>query len=97
MFVSRTVRLQAERIVTDKPANLHLYGLQPPEAELIAADAQGKVLGRVALGKQTGGLAYAQGSAMPGIFEVRADILNDLPKKEELKAHPPPATTGGTR
>src|SRR5439155_14918710 len=69
MFVSRTVRLQAERIVTDKPANLHLYGLQPPEAELIAADAQGKVLGRVALGKQTGGLAYAQGSAMPGILK----------------------------
>jgi hypothetical protein len=78
------VRLQAERIVTEKPAALKPFGLAPPAAELIAADAQGKLLGRIALGRQEKGLAYAQGSAMPGVFQVRPDILNDIPSKADL-------------
>jgi hypothetical protein len=84
MLVSRAVRLQAERIVTDKPAELKRYGLAPPVAELTAADAQGKVLGRIAFGKQQEGLVYALGSAMPGIFQVRPDLLQEIPKKSEL-------------
>jgi hypothetical protein len=84
MFVTRVVRLQAERIVTDKPSDLKPYGLTAPAAELIAADAQGKLLGRIALGRQQEGLAYALGSAMPGVFQVRPDILNEIPKKAEL-------------
>jgi hypothetical protein len=84
MFVTRVVRLQAERIVTDKPVDLRPYGLTAPAAELIAADTQGKLLGRIALGGQEAGLAYAVGSAMPGVFQVRPDILRDIPKKAEL-------------
>ncbi len=86
MFVSRVVRLQAERIVTEKPGDLKPYGLTSPTAELIATDAQGKLLGRIVLGRQEQGLAYAQGSAMAGIFQVRPDILNDIPKKNDLIA-----------
>jgi len=85
MFVTRVVRLQAERIVTDKPGNLKLYGLAPPAVELTAADAQGKILGRIAFGKedQGEGLTYAMGTAMPGVFQVRPDILKDLPGKND--------------
>ena len=95
MFVSRVVRLQAERIVTEKPTELKRYGLTSPVAELIAADAQGKLLGRIALGRQEQGLAYAQGSAMPGVFQVRPDILNEIPTRDELIAtgSPPPGKT----
>ena len=84
MFVTRAVRLQAERIVTEKPADLKPFGLASPTTELIAADEKGKLLGRIAFGREEQGLAYALGSAMPGVFQVRPDILKEIPKKEEL-------------
>jgi len=84
MFVTRVVRLQAERIVTEKPADLKPYGLAPPKVELTAADEQGKLAGRIALGREEQGLAYAMGTAMPGVFQVRPDILKDIPRKDEL-------------
>ena len=86
MFVTRAVRLQAEKIVTEKPSDLKPYGLASPTAELIAAGEQGKLLGRINFGRQKQGLAYALGSAMPGVFQVRPDILQDIPKKDELIA-----------
>ena len=84
MFVSRAARLQAERIVTEKAADIKRYGLASPVAELTAADAQGKELGRVAFGRQQEGLVYALGSAMPGVFQVRPELLQEIPKKSEL-------------
>ena len=84
MFVTRVVRLQAERIVTEKPADLKPYGLAPPKIELIAADEQGKLAGRVAFGREEQSLAYATGTAMPGVFQVRPDILKEIPRKDEL-------------
>jgi len=86
MLVIRMVRLQAERIVTEKPTDLKPYGLASPATELIAADDQGKLLGRVAFGREEQGLAYALGSAMTGVFQVRPDILKEIPKKDELLA-----------
>jgi hypothetical protein len=90
MFVSRAVRLQAERIVTDKPRDLKIYGLTSPAAELTAADSHGRILGRLAVGRQENHLAFAQGTAMPGIFQIRPDILQEIPKKDELIKPPPP-------
>ena len=84
MFVTRMVRLQAEKIVTEKPPDLKRYGLASPTAELIAAGEQGKLLGRIAFGRQEQGLAYAMGAAMTGVFQVRPDILQLIPKKDEL-------------
>jgi hypothetical protein len=84
MFVIRVVRLQAERIVTENPADLKSYGLAPPNIELIAADEQGKLAGRIAFGREEQGLAYATGTAMPGVFQVRPDILKDIPRRDEL-------------
>ncbi|HEV8243199.1 MAG TPA: DUF4340 domain-containing protein [Nitrospirales bacterium] len=86
MLVIRVVRLQAERIVTEKPTDLKPYGLAAPVTELIAADEQGKLLGRIAFGREEQGLAYALGSAMTGVFQVRPDILKEIPKKDELLA-----------
>ncbi len=84
MFVTRVVRLQAERIVAEKPADLKSYGLAPPKIELIAADEQGKLAGRVAFGREEQGLAYAMGTAIPGVFQVRPDILKEIPMKDDL-------------
>src|SRR5437016_11673606 len=84
MLVTRVVRLQAEKIATEKPPDLKRYGLASPTAELIAAGEQGKLLGRIAFGREEQGLTYALGSAMTGIFEVRPDILKEIPKKDDL-------------
>lgn len=84
MFVIRVVRLQAERIVTEKPTDLKQYGLASPVTELIAADEQGKLLGRIAFGREEQGLVYALGSAMTGVFQVRPDILKEIPKYDEV-------------
>lgn len=84
MFVTRVVRLQAERIVAERPADLKSYGLAPPKIELIAADEQGKLAGRIAFGREEQGLAYAMGTAMPGVFQVRPDILKEIPRKDDL-------------
>ncbi len=84
MFVTRAVRLQAEKIVTKKPTDLKRYGLATPAAELIAAGDEGKLLGRIVFGRQEQGLAYAMGSAMAGVFQVRPDVLQDIPKKKDL-------------
>jgi len=84
MFVTRVVRLQAEKIVTEKPTDLKPYGLANPAAELVAAGEQGKLLGRIIFGRPAQGLAYAMGSAMTGVFQVRPDVLQSIPKKDEL-------------
>ena len=84
MFVSRAIHVQAERVVTDKPGDLKSYGLSSPVAELTAADSQGKVLGSLAVGRQENHLAFARGSAMSGIFQIRPDILQEIPKKSNL-------------
>ena len=86
MFVTRVVRLQAERIVLEKPAALKPYGLVPPTVELIVAGDQGKPLGHVSFGRQEEGLVFALGSAMAGVFQVRPDILKDVPKRDTLIA-----------
>ena len=91
MFVTRAVRLQAEKIVTEKPTDLKPYGLASPTAELIAAGEQGKLLGRIAFGREQQGLTYAVGSVMTGIFQVRPDILKDIPKKDDLLAGKAPS------
>ena len=91
MFVTRAVRLQAEKIVSEKPTDLKPYGLASPTAELIAAGEQGKLLGRIAFGREQQGLTYAVGSAMTGIFQVRPDILKDIPKKDDLLAGKAPS------
>jgi hypothetical protein len=86
MFVTRVVRLQAETIVTEQPTDLKRYGLATPAAELIAAGEQGKLLGRLVFGREEQGLTYALGSALTGIFQVRPDILKEIPKKDDLLA-----------
>ena len=90
MLVSRILRLQAERIVTDKPQALKAYGLALPVAEVTAADSQGKVLGRLAVGRQENHLAFAQGSAISGVLQIRPDILQEIPTKSDLTKPPAP-------
>jgi len=84
MLVTRVVRLQAERIATENPADLKRYGLATPAAELIAAGEQGKLLGRITFESKNKAWRMQWGPPWAGVFQVRPDILQDIPKKEDL-------------
>ena len=89
IFVSRVVDLPAELRVVKQPGPLAPYGLSSPSAEFTATAQDGKTTARLTLGTRTGGLAYAMGRALHGIYQARSDLLDQVPAKDELLAAPP--------
>ncbi len=86
LFVSRVVTLPAELRVTEREGPLAPYGLTHPAAEFTATAKDGKKRGRLALGTRVSGLVYATGQGLPGIYQARADLLTQIPSKDELLA-----------
>src|SRR6185295_3878030 len=84
LFVSRVVNLPAELLVVKEGGPLAPYGLSSPTTEFTATGKDGKIKGRVVLGTKTGGLVYAMGSGLPGIYQARMDILSQIPSTREL-------------
>jgi hypothetical protein len=84
LFVSRVVDLPAELRVIKAGVPLAPYGLHAPTIEFIALGKDGKERGRLSLGTKAGGLVYAMGSGLSGIYQARADILGQIPSKSEL-------------
>ena len=62
------------------------YGLVTPAAEFIATGRDGKIAGKLSIGSHANGLAYAMGQRIPGIFQIRADLLTQIPAKKDLLA-----------
>ncbi len=86
LFVSRVVNLPAEERVIKHAAPLAPYGLVAPAAEFVATGRDGKVGGKLALGNQVGGLVYATGLRLQGLYQARSDILLQIPTKRDLLA-----------
>ncbi len=84
LIVSRIVNLPAEERVLKQAGPLTPYGLVSPVAEFVATGKDGRVVGRLALGKQVGGLIYATGQRIPGVFQVRPDLLTQIPSRLAL-------------
>lgn len=94
LFVSRVADVPAEERVIKQAGPLAPYGLVAPAAEFIAMGKDGKVAGKLSIGNHANGLAYAMGQRIPGIFQVRADLLTQIPSKKDLldtHAATPPA------
>lgn len=89
LLVSRIVNLPAEERVLKQVGPLAPYGLVAPVAEFVATGKNGRVAGRLALGNQSGGLLYAIGHRIPGVFQVRPDVLNQIPSRLALLASGP--------
>ena len=47
-----------------------------------------KIAGRLTLGSQVNNLVYATGDRLQGVFQVRPDLLAQVPTKEDLLAKP---------
>ncbi len=84
LFVSRVVDLPAELRVIKAGVPLAPYGLHAPTVEFVALGKDGKERGRLSLGTKAGGLVYAMGTGLSGIYQARADILGQTPSKSEL-------------
>jgi hypothetical protein len=84
LFVSRVTNVPAEERVTKQPGALAAYGLVAPTAEFVATGKDGKLAGKLSVGKQSGGLAYAIGQRLQGIFQIRADLLTQIPARKDL-------------
>lgn len=84
LLVSRIVNLPAEERVLKQAGPLAPYGLVAPVAEFVATGKDGRIAGRLALGIQVSGLAYAMGHRLPGIFQVRPDLLTQIPSRLAL-------------
>jgi hypothetical protein len=84
LFVSRVANVPAEERVVKQAGPLAPYGLVTPAAEFIATGKDGKSRGKLSIGSHANGLAYAMGQRISGIFQIRADLLTQIPKKSEL-------------
>jgi hypothetical protein len=84
LFVSRVANAPAEERVMKQTGPLAPYGLVAPAAEFVATGRDGKQAGKLSLGSQSNGLVYAIGQRLPGVYQLRADIVNQIPKKNEL-------------
>ncbi len=84
LFVSRVADLPAEERVLKQATALAPYGLLEPKAEFVATGKDGKIAGKLALGNLSGNLLYATGHRLQGLFQVRPDILTQIPSKAEL-------------
>ncbi len=86
LFVSRVANLPAEERVIKQSAPLAPYGLLAPAAEFVATGKDGKVAGKLTLGNRVGNLVYATGGRLQGVFQVRPDLLTQIPSKADLLA-----------
>ena len=88
LFVSRVANLPAEERVMKQSAPLAPYGLLAPAAEFVATSKDGRTIGKLTLGNRAGDLLYATGQRLNGVFQVRPDLLTQIPTKTELLAKP---------
>jgi hypothetical protein len=86
LFVSRVANVPAEERVIKQAGPLAPYGLVTPAAEFIATGRDGKIAGKLSIGSHANGLAYAMGLRIQGIFHIRADLLTQIPIKNDLVA-----------
>ena len=86
LFVSRVANVPAEERVIKQAGALAPYGLVTPAAEFIATGRDGKIAGKLSIGSHADGLAYAMGQRISGIFQIRVDLLTQIPTKNDLLA-----------
>jgi len=84
LFVSRVANLPAEERVLKQSSPLAPYGLLVPSAEFVATGKDGKTVGKLTLGNRGGDLLYATGQRLHGVFQVRPDLLTQIPSRTEL-------------
>lgn len=84
LFISRVVDLPAEILHPESSASSQPHGMASPIATLSGINHQGQEAGRLILGKKEKGLVFAKGAGLPGLYQVRSSILDQIPTKDQL-------------
>jgi hypothetical protein len=84
LFVSRVVDIPAEISHPDTSMASLQHGLDTPTATIRGRNRQGKDIGKLVLGKRETGLVYARGAGHEGLYQVRSNILSQIPSQTQL-------------
>ena len=84
LFVSRVVDIPAEISHPEhSPSAVH-HGLDSPTATIRGRNRQGQKSGQLMLGKREKGLVFARGAGHQGLYQIRSNILSQIPTKIQL-------------
>ena len=84
LFVSRVVDLPAEITHPEKLTLSVQHGLEAPVATIQGLNRQGQMIGKLWLGKREKGLVFARGAGHRGLYQVRSNILSQIPSQAQL-------------
>ncbi len=84
LFVSRVVDLPTEITHPEGSTTSIQTGLASPTVTIQGRNRQGQESGKLVLGKREKGLVYATGEGHKGIYQVRSNILDQIPSQAEL-------------
>ncbi|MGP0595192.1 DUF4340 domain-containing protein [Nitrospira sp. T9] len=84
LFVSRIVDVPAEIFHPDSSSASTDNGMASPNATISGMNRKGQEIGQLILGKRERGLVFAKGGSLPGLYQVRSTILDQIPSKTQL-------------
>lgn len=84
LFVSRVVDIPTEIAHPEGSTTSIQAGLDSPTATIQGRNRQGKMIGKLILGKREKGLVFARGAGLKGLHQVRSTILDQIPTKAQL-------------
>lgn len=84
LFVSRVVDVPAEIFHPDTSPFSKDNRMASPIATIQGTNRRGQVAGQLTLGKSKKGLAFAKGASLPGLYQIRSTILDQIPSKASL-------------
>ncbi len=84
LFVSRVVDLPVEISHPARSTTSMQHGLDSPTVIIQGRNRQGKNVGKLVLGKREKGLVYARGAGHQGLYQVRSNILSQIPTQTQL-------------
>ncbi len=82
LFVSRITNLPAE--ISHPDSSSSNSGMASPIATIIGINRNGEERGKLMLGKRERGLVFAKGAGIPGLYQARSTILDQIPSKVQL-------------
>jgi len=88
LFVSRIVDAPAEIFHPDSSLASSDNGIASPTATISGMNRNGQEVGRLILGKRERGLVFAKGASLPGLYQIRSTVLDQIPIKSQLIRQP---------
>ncbi|MDH5699013.1 MAG: DUF4340 domain-containing protein [Nitrospirota bacterium] len=88
LFVSRIVDAPAEIFHPDSSLASTDNGIASPTATISGMNRNGQEVGRLILGKRERGLVFAKGASLPGLYQIRSTVLDQIPIKSQLIRQP---------